>query len=748
MEKNMKYKYVFSVLNYDKKHSVIRVLALGFAMFFSCTLLLLFIASFQAERNVLTSMFGQQDLVIRVEDETDYDFLRSLPDGDYGQIDVLGYHLVPGYDVSNSIRYGYVDAAAADMTRLRLREGGWAEQSGEAVIEHSAYLKLRTDLRVPFTISLNPAAGDSQMELRIVGVVDDYSHMQSMPNSTAGGSGFPELLINPESGRTAISAPAIAAYRLIRSPNQEILQRVKEHFSGRCIDTKQLRAGDFDPGLYPANELNRLRTMRNNAVQSVQMIRLLTGIAGLICTGLLLLLANRIVQTNAEQMYRLLCCGIKQHTARMLISGITWMWIGLAAALALMLMLVGIGLALLMQGDSRVVPFSHSLPVTAALLELVCVALCHILLYRHLRAWSKVRPQELIRRVETIDEVAGRPSRGLYRKRFRNPLMNYSAQSFKYYMHRLITTLVSIAMVVLMLLVAGYVVKHRISTLKHLQRFDYALMGSIGRTFSTFNISRDYTMGFEPDDLGRLLGESELQRALSLSVLSAPFNVSDSATQQLASLLELEWLPQSSATDPKVHEQEKKTYGFGSDEKLYACYINGVPESQLTDLQRFIYRGSLDIRALSNGQAVVLVVEDRETADAVNMSTPLTFSPMIRLVQDVEDFDDQRVRRVDIPVHICAIAVIPRDDSFESAFLASASHAGFIWAHESFQTYDLNVRPSMVYLQLRDIDACTRTNALIAELNTLYPDMQMYSYPQERAVQQGQLKSTERLSVT
>ncbi|MDI9470623.1 MAG: ABC transporter permease, partial [Bacillota bacterium] len=42
----------------------------------------------------------------------------------------------------------------------------------------------------------------------------------------------------------------------------------------------------------------------------------------------------------------------------------------------------------------------------------------------------------------------------------------------------------------------------------------------------------------------------------------------------------------------------------------------------------------------------------------------------------------------------------------------------------------------------------TRTNALIAELNTLYPDMQMYSYPQERAVQQGQLKSTERLSVT
>jgi len=46
---------------------------------------------------------------------------------------------------------------------------------------------------------------------------------------------------------------------------------------------------------------------------------------------------------------------------------------------------------------------------------------------------------------------------------------------------------------------------------------------------------------------------------------------------------------------------------------------------------------------------------DRKTADAVNISTPLTFSPLIRLIQDVEEFEDQRERRADIPVHICTI---------------------------------------------------------------------------------------------
>jgi len=63
-------------------------------------------------------------------------------------------------------------------------------------------------------------------------------------------------------------------------------------------------------------------------------------------------------------------------------------------------------------------------------------------------------------------------------------------------------------------------------------------------------------MGFEPDDLSRLLGESELQLALSWSVLSAPFYAFESAVQQFASLLRLEWLPQNSATDPYVHEQK------------------------------------------------------------------------------------------------------------------------------------------------------------------------------------------------
>lgn len=237
--------------------------------------------------------------------------------------------------------------------------------------------------------------------------------------------------------------------------------------------------------------------------------------------------------------------------------------------------------------------------------------------------------------------------------------------------------------------------------------------------------------------LDPLVHNSYLLKGIRVNVFE-PRNLSDELMDNLLGSKIQPFSNEESAV--KEYTESLEMYNYSLDDNLYGSSLMEIRESDLNKLSKYTLIGELNTDKLSSGQEVIMICQkklyDNEMEQLIG--TELFISQIV----DV-DFKTGIGRRVDFPVTITGILVIPDTDVLEiQAFKGNRN--GLVWCEGSFEKLGIEVNYSWCYLELEDPNYIGNLKEKINTLITRYPNVS-YVSRYELSIQQRSLSNLVKL---
>lgn len=641
-----------------------------------------------------------------------------------GAVSVFASGMIPNSVLQNKIYFGCMDRNAAEQASLRTISGRMPEKAGEIAFEKATIIRLGIEnpIGAQITLSaieLNPISDPAERRytFTIVGVVKNYSELQGNSSSSlTDASALPNAFLSPDH---PICKNGIAVTHLyLNAAPGEALEKATSSGSERLI---------FNESVYPQNTFQLL--LSENPIVNLIFFALILFLFLICILGLYTnTKAGRASREETVMKLKCLGAGNRYFLFHFFVQNSLCLLLALPAGLILGLLSSRYLFQRIVSALQFSAPFHYHLSV-------ILPALIGAALLFYLWSMLSVR-QELQQRPMTM--VSNGSQQGGSRlpilKRF--PLFSWGLKSTFYHSNTTANIILSFSLCFIALL-SGVTLTRVLQDSVRMTTVDYSVSLADGNYYTLAQIQYDPFQGMDSRDLQRFERNSEAKHTWQFSSFPVKLLLKNNVPGNAAFKdLRTSSLQESGAFEPETLRKDLAAYRYTMEDTLYPEYINGLDDGTLEALKPYLEAGTIDVGALKTGKQIILL-SNGTVPNPFHVGEQLHFTQVIR--GNRSNPEDLSAQRIDFPVTVGAILKI--EDSKSPYYEMLGQNAfSFLWHQDAFAAHQLPVKTNYLYIELEDPALYERTELLLEELKTLYPDSMIYAQPQNAEAAQKQME--------
>lgn len=660
---------------------------------------------------------GAQDVVYKNVTAQEVEQVQEhRQDASLGVAEVFGRQPIAGSAYSEYAVLGSLDKQAVELAHIALLEGAWPSQSGEVVLEKSLKYKLGLTVGQSYVFRVSMLGTDHVVEVpcTITGVCNDFSKSQS---GAVGDANLEDVLPNVLTVRETF-APLLGGEEPVRHLLVAFAQLGQDtDFAALFAQWTGRENVSFHSKYAPAQGLPMVTYSDSNKLSTTYIFVILLSVSGFVIFVSLLLNVAMNKKRNSRDIFQLKLAGASVRDIRrfFLLRESACFLIALPLAL-----LTAIGVLFWFQ-KGVMEPFwelfsiqFHPLILFAVIACVYCLTLLSILISTG-KGLARL-PLEAEEKEETYRPILNKTLS------FKNPAVLWAFKSFLKNGKRSRAGLCLLSLCVT-LVVAGTVLSAAlVRDLKEEYMFDYKMQGFDGGYLSVLEVPFTLSYGVSERDWQKVKSLDEAAFVTASKQWWCKLVTTDKTGYPAKDF----FFGDYETDDLDALRKDKEYFGYQSDEYLAPSRISGVEDNVLEILEPYITAGSFDKAGLDSGEKLIVLRDNPRVSYYVGQKLRFTQSILKNTQGDIMQMYHNGATRYDREFEVCAIVDMTRihDESLLEMFQSIRS---FAIPNRAFDVFPFATNYCNLYVKLKDPNVSAQTDAVFAQLKSIYPNAQIIS---------------------
>ena len=702
------FKYTYKNIANNKKRTALSILCVVLCISSIVTVGLISVSYASSYSENQENEHGIQQALIKDVDLNNIEKIKE--DGrieKVGTVNLIAASPIKDNIFNEHVIVGSMDKVAKEQTRIRLLKGRYPEKDNEITVERSLLSLLKMQEQTGQKIKLNLSSIDDSenvgtKEFTIVGIINNYSEMQADVGTK---SEISSKLPN------ALTVGANGVLLKTEKPTIDVLINVKHGQDYKKVSKSYGSVGDIvlNTSVYD-NKVSGFLTNDSN------MNTILAAVfASVLFIGLFSVYSNISINklNMSDNIVKLKVAGtsngqiLKFAVYKSALIYLFSVPIGLLLGTVLSYVVSKAVLTNLVQYFK--LGYNFSIYIIALILSLAAILIFNMVSVLGLLA---KRPIQIKTKTSNIVKKD-------IKLKIKNPVRLWGVKSAVQNFSSTASVILSFAICFTAVFVILFVYKVNLSINQDNMCFDYRVDEYNGGYISQgVKIYQNVFEGISDKDLEGIGNINEIEKCSAVKRLNVKLKVKlNKENYNKLHYFESGTFSDPSSIKPNYYEQKDlKNYGYDENQTLVGMSLDGVDDSVLNSLKKYIVFGKIDNENLKTGKEIIIVYTNGEKVPPFKLNETLNLSMLtLRSPGDTK----AGIWKKDFDVKVGAIIKLENRKSM----LNNICEGMMIFNKKAFDELDLPVNNNSVFINLKEPDKYENTENMLSKLKDIYPNM-------------------------